>query len=110
MMQGACGPRVKKLQEALGVQVDGYFGPKTEEAVKQFQAKHGLKVDGIVGPITRAKLGEPQEVPVGTPVTVHLPGVERLLSMGFADVGAMNRLLTQHHGNIEAVIAEMLGQ
>jgi len=116
LAQGACGPRVKKLQEALGVQVDGYFGPKTEEAVKLFQAKRGLKVDGIVGPITRTALEEPvaaaaaPQAPVGEPVTMHLPGVEQLLSMGFSDVGAMNRLLIKHNGNVPAVIAEMLGQ
>lgn len=45
----AKGPVVEKIQKAVGVKVDGYFGPKTEEAVKAFQKKHGLKVDGIVG-------------------------------------------------------------
>jgi hypothetical protein len=103
LMQGACGPRVKKLQEALGVQVDGYFGPKTEEAVKQFQAKHGLPVDGIVGPLTRAKFEEP--VP---PVTVHLPAVEQLLNMGFSDVDAVKSLLAKHNGDIQAVIGELV--
>ena len=42
--------------------VDGFFGPKTEEAVKQFQRTHKdvngnpLEVDGSVGPITLAAL------------------------------------------------------
>jgi len=31
------GPRVRKLQQRLGVPVDGVFGEKTEEAVKEFQ-------------------------------------------------------------------------
>jgi hypothetical protein len=57
LMLGACGPRVRKLQESLGVQVDGFFGPKTEQAVKEFQANNGLAVDGVVGPLTREKLG-----------------------------------------------------
>ena len=40
---------VKKLQEKLGLDPVGNFGPKTEEAIKAFQAKNGLTADGIVG-------------------------------------------------------------
>ena len=36
--------------------VDGYFGPKTRQAVMEFQAKFGLKMDGIVGKETNAVL------------------------------------------------------
>ena len=32
--------------------IDGYFGPKTRQAVMAFQADQGLVVDGIVGPYT----------------------------------------------------------
>jgi peptidoglycan hydrolase-like protein with peptidoglycan-binding domain len=48
---------VAALQRALGVTVDGAFGPVTERAVEAFQSAHGLLVDGIVGPQTRAALG-----------------------------------------------------
>jgi len=48
---------VAALQRALGVSVDGDFGPITEQAVESFQSAHGLAVDGIVGPLTRAALG-----------------------------------------------------
>lgn len=28
--------------------IDGYYGPKTADAVKRFQLMHGLAVDGIM--------------------------------------------------------------
>ncbi len=43
---------VVRLQETLGVQVDGTFGPETETAVKHAQALHHIVVDGVVGPET----------------------------------------------------------
>jgi peptidoglycan hydrolase-like protein with peptidoglycan-binding domain len=38
-------------QPDLG-QIDGIFGPKTDEAVRGFQSALEISVDGIVGPIT----------------------------------------------------------
>ncbi|MDZ7658840.1 peptidoglycan-binding domain-containing protein [Fodinibius sp.] len=49
MMQGA---DVRKVQEKLGIETDGMYGPVTEQAVKNFQQEQGLTVDGIVGPNT----------------------------------------------------------
>jgi peptidoglycan hydrolase-like protein with peptidoglycan-binding domain len=51
------GSPIVRLQEALGVQVDGTFGPETEAAVRRLQARHGLTVDGVVGPQTWKALG-----------------------------------------------------
>lgn len=38
------------------IEVDGVFGPKTEEAVKKYQADHHLTVDGIIGKNTWSAL------------------------------------------------------
>ena len=53
---GSEGADVKKLQEKLGVESIGKFGPKTEAAVKAWQKANGLKDDGIVGDTTWSKL------------------------------------------------------
>lgn len=57
LKKGSKGEDVKKLQKALGITVDGDFGPKTEEAVKSFQKSKGLVADGIVGSKTWSALG-----------------------------------------------------
>ena len=51
------GGGVRKLQRALGIGVDGIFGPQTKRALKRWQRAHGLVADGIAGPATRAALG-----------------------------------------------------
>ncbi|HQY60127.1 MAG: peptidoglycan-binding protein [Myxococcales bacterium] len=60
------GEQVRRLQEALGVDADGKFGPGTEAAVKQFQEQNGLEADGFAGPQTLALLPgfaiEPEQV------------------------------------------------
>jgi len=56
LARGAVGDAVKEIQQALKIQVDGFFGAQTEQAVKEFQTAQSLEADGIVGPRTRAKL------------------------------------------------------
>ena len=56
LKNGSKGEDVKKLQEKLGVEAIGTFGPKTEAAVKAWQKANGLKDDGIVGDSTWTKL------------------------------------------------------
>ena len=52
------GEAVRVVQLALRssvtpeLEVDGYFGPRTEAAVREFQGAAGLEVDGLVGPRT----------------------------------------------------------
>jgi putative chitinase len=53
---GSTGDDVVKLQQKLGVDPIGKFGPKTEAAVKDWQSANGLTADGIVGPGTWAKM------------------------------------------------------
>lgn len=55
LMIQSSGDAVRTLQTMLneqinaGLDVDGEFGPLTEQAVKNYQTLHGLEVDGIVG-------------------------------------------------------------
>jgi hypothetical protein len=56
LKRGSTGDDVVALQNMLGIDADGNFGPKTEAAVKAFQLSHGLIADGVVGPKTWAEL------------------------------------------------------
>jgi murein DD-endopeptidase len=51
------GPDVLYIQNKLGVNPPGPFGPLTHKAVVALQKKHKLLADGIVGPLTWSKLG-----------------------------------------------------
>ena len=64
---GTKGDDVKRLQEKLGLQIDGVFGTGTESAVKKWQESNGLKADGIVGDSTWGKLFDSV---VSVPITV----------------------------------------
>jgi peptidoglycan hydrolase-like protein with peptidoglycan-binding domain len=73
LMRGDRGPDVCRWQERLNdwirlettgqqrLEVDGIFGPSTEEATLALQRTKGLKADGIVGPKTRRALKEALE-------------------------------------------------
>ena len=56
LAKGTTGDAVKKLQQQLGITVDGSFGPMTESALMAFQVKYQLGADGVVGPKTFAAL------------------------------------------------------
>lgn len=49
---GSSGSDVSSLQNSLGVNADGQFGPQTEQAVKDYQQQNNLTADGVVGPDT----------------------------------------------------------
>jgi murein L,D-transpeptidase YcbB/YkuD len=54
---GSRGERVRQIQRALGIRVDGVYGSRTINAVRYFQRRNGLRVDGVVGSQTRRALG-----------------------------------------------------
>ena len=56
LKKGSKGDNVKLLQEKLGLNSDGDFGPATEVKVKEWQTKNGLTPDGVVGYPTWNKL------------------------------------------------------
>jgi peptidoglycan hydrolase-like protein with peptidoglycan-binding domain len=60
--RGMAGEPVKLLQQKLGVEVDGQYGPATEKAVRDFQAKEKIAVDGVAGPDTFTHMGLPELV------------------------------------------------
>lgn len=73
---GSQGDEVKKLQQTLGIKVDGIYGKQTEAAVKAYQKANGLAEDGIVGKNTWGALNKastpsatPSTTPSATPAT-----------------------------------------
>ena len=61
------GEPVKRIQAAVGVKVDGYYGPDTANAVAAFQKKRGLAADKIVGPDTWAAINGGKSKPAPKP-------------------------------------------
>src|SRR5215469_10627031 len=60
---GSKGPDVRRLQVLFVMtkdleytDIDGNFGPKTQDRVKSFQQGNNLTPDGVVGPLTWTKL------------------------------------------------------
>ncbi len=53
---GTEGRQVRLLQQALGLPVDGVYGPATEAAVRRFQLSRGLPADGVFGAVTARAL------------------------------------------------------
>lgn len=59
---GSKGEDVKKLQEKLGIDDDGDFGPNTQKAVNEWKVENGLTPDGIIDIETWKKM-----FPAGVP-------------------------------------------
>ena len=59
--RGSKGPLAAAVQAALcecwyNLDIDGEFGPLTENALRDFQRRNDLEIDGVAGPETYAKL------------------------------------------------------
>jgi putative chitinase len=94
---GSEGEDVKKLQQKLGVDPIGKFGPKTDAAVREWQSKNGLTADGIVGNGTWSKMFSESTVSAPTLITEPAP---------VASVGGLK--LDRLKGHIpDAVIAQI---
>ena len=58
--RGTKGPLAAAVQAALcecwyNLDIDGEFGPLTENALRDFQRRNDLEIDGVAGPETYAK-------------------------------------------------------
>jgi peptidoglycan hydrolase-like protein with peptidoglycan-binding domain len=84
LQRGSRGELVRELQQILKDffyytgEIDGIYGPLTEEAVVAFQQDAGIQVDGIVGPQTRAAIEEQ----LGRSVGGSAPGLPPIPSPG----------------------------
>jgi len=54
---GSKGTEVEKLQNFLGVPINGNFDESVDKSLKAWQKSNGLKDDGVAGPITLKKMG-----------------------------------------------------
>ncbi len=70
LKRGDTGPKVAELQTALGLTVDGSYGPGTEAAVTAYQTANGLEVDGITGPATWASIFTQEDDDMATPAEI----------------------------------------
>ena len=61
------GEPIKRIQKAVGVKADSYYGPSTVKAVKAFQKAHKLDADGIVGSATWAAINGGKKAPKPSP-------------------------------------------
>lgn len=92
LKRGSNSEAVAYLQKALGITVDGKFGPQTEAAVKKLQAAHKLLVDGIVGPLTWGKVGVAPAKPAAKPKTYTVKSGDTLGKIAKANGTTVDKL------------------
>lgn len=74
LKRGSSGHSVEVLEEFLGLDKDGIFGPEVEAAVISYQKSRGLTPDGIVGPNTQAAMLADYNQGISAPPVIMLPG------------------------------------
>jgi hypothetical protein len=82
LRQGATGPVVRAVQQAIGTLPDGIFGPITAGAVRAWQRSHGMSGTGVVdAPTWRTLLGAPASVPAAATSRRPHPELTRYLGI-----------------------------
>jgi peptidoglycan hydrolase-like protein with peptidoglycan-binding domain len=123
LREGARGASVRQAQAALGVRVDGRFGPETAAAASAFQGRAGLAVDGVIGAKTwgamrdhEAAAGWPDFAPSPVPRPRAIAGRVEVASGAIRDatgaIGAASgglRMAADAVGGISPAILEPLG-
>jgi putative chitinase len=79
---GSKGVEVEKLQNFLGLLINGNFDESVDKALKTWQKNNGLKDDGVAGPSTLKKMGILLESDIPIPPSAfkleklkgHVPG------------------------------------
>jgi peptidoglycan hydrolase-like protein with peptidoglycan-binding domain len=103
LRQGATGPVVRAVQQAVGATVDGSFGTATAAALSTWQAAHGVRRTGVVDAATWRALIAPPVIVAGGGGTVAHPELTRyrtvVLKRGSkgAAVYALQRRLAMPH-------------
>ena len=101
--RGSTGAAVMALQAALGLTVDGQFGPRTASAVSNYQRKHALRATGAVStPVWAALSGvrAPRPTPAHTPKPSPVPASHAVTAAGFAGDGRTDILGVAKGGNL----------
>lgn len=114
LRSGDKGAAVRKLQQALGIDVDGSFGPATDRAVREFQARVGLPVDGIAGQRTWAALEQrfraaPLLQPAEKDRVAQLTEVVGILGTAAGAVASIGQALPESSVNLLILSAVGLG-
>jgi peptidoglycan hydrolase-like protein with peptidoglycan-binding domain len=118
---GTTGQRVRFIQEYLNtirmtypdipeLNVDGVFGPRTQEAVIAFQRQFMLTPDGVVGPVTWGELVKQYLIAWGNaPLSPEYPGTPLRNGSRGEDVRLIQRYLRDLHvryPSIPAIIVD----
>ena len=107
---GDTGEKVRQIQTALQIGVDGKFGNLTELSVRKFQDQNDLEIDGVVGPLTwkALKIDEVKENLLITILDNAEPAVLKakpkrkvivFLSIILGGIMGIATILVRHSGN-----------
>jgi peptidoglycan hydrolase-like protein with peptidoglycan-binding domain len=114
---GSQGSAVSQLQKDLAQlgfykgSIDGWFGPKTLDAVKDFQKSQGLKVDGLVGSKTKAILNTALAgiVPLSISATAQAPTAASIKQYNSHEKPIIDSFRAHYNGSLaEALVGRAI--